>query len=112
MTEARRRHHVVDDFGLSSSGDLAALELARAGAVQGVSVMVGAASPGAIAQLAATGVELGLHLDLTSGRPSCPAEQIPSLLDSHGKLLPLPRLARRSCRALNIMNAMGMRSGF
>lgn len=73
----------ADDGGYSASRDAGIVACVDAGAVTSVSVLVnGASAPGALRALAARAprVSVGLHLNLTEGRPVCPPERVPSLL--------------------------------
>lgn len=88
--------YVADDFGLAPEVDQAVLELALRGGVDAVSVLVTTERSLEVRPLLERGVELGLHFDLTSGRPLCEAAKVPSLLDERGRFLTLPRLAARA----------------
>ena len=75
----------IDDFGLHAGVNAAALELVGAGRVTVVSCMVGApqwrAGASALAQLPASAVDVGLHLDL-SEYPLAPSNRrsLPQLM--------------------------------
>ena len=78
----------ADDFGLSGAIDRGILSLAQRQRLTHVSCIVNAdGGPEDAAALRATGVGLGLHLNLTEGQPLSPA------LVTHWPALPsLPRL--------------------
>ena len=95
---ARRLIVNADDFGLTPGVDRGIARAVAAGAVTSVSVLGNLADPAAVTALAAAhpGVSLGAHLNLTTGRPLCPAYEVPSLVSSRGELLPLAELTRRA----------------
>lgn len=90
----------VDDFGMHSGVDSAALRLAEMGRVHAVSVLVGGkswvASSPSLGGMHALGIDIGLHLDLTEtpllGGPHRTLREL--ILDSY-----LRRLDRRVIRA-------------
>ncbi len=72
-------HVVADDLGYSSERDAGILLCAAAGAITRASLLVnGATAASALAQAVAQGLPVGLHLNLTEGRPVHP--DVPSLL--------------------------------
>jgi len=78
----------ADDLGYSPSRDAGILALAAAGAVSAASLLVtGASARGALAAAAAAGLPVGLHANLTEGRPAAPAAAVASLLDARGLFL-------------------------
>jgi predicted glycoside hydrolase/deacetylase ChbG (UPF0249 family) len=97
---ARRLIVSADDYGLGAAVDRGILRAARAGSVTSVGVMGNLAAPAAIRALAAAAprVSLGVHLNLTTGRPLSPAADVPTLVDASGRFLPLGTLARRGFR--------------
>ena len=80
---------VADDLGVSAAGDRGVFEAFREGIVTTSSLLVnGATSRAAAAQAAAAGLPLGLHLNLSEGRPVSAPGDIPSLVDAAtGRLL-------------------------
>ena len=64
----------ADDYGYAPAYDRGILEAARAGAVDAVSVMVDR-GPLDTASLLATGVELGVHIELEAGSSRADAER-------------------------------------
>jgi predicted glycoside hydrolase/deacetylase ChbG (UPF0249 family) len=88
--------YVADDFGLAPEVDQAIRELALRGRVDAVSVLATTGRRLEVQPLLERGVELGLHFDLTCGRPLCAATEVPSLLDERGRFLSLPRLMARA----------------
>lgn len=76
---------IADDAGATLSIDEAVLSLARAGTLGGVAAF---ATFGSIRDLAGklpTTCELGIHLNLSSGRPLARSIEIPSLVSSNGR---------------------------
>ena len=91
-------YYAADDFGLSESGDRAVLELAADGALDGAAVMATHLEAGALERvkaLAASGLEVGLHLNFTEGAPVSPPEEVSSLVDGDGRLFGLSGFAAR-----------------
>ncbi|HEX4561420.1 MAG TPA: ChbG/HpnK family deacetylase [Gemmatimonadales bacterium] len=88
----------ADDFGLTEGVTRGILEAHRAGAVTAASMFANA--PGFASALAAAhqapALELGLHFNLTVGRPVARAGEVASLCDADGRFLPLGRLIRRT----------------
>ncbi len=96
MADSRRRLIVTaDDFGLTEGVNRGIVEAVRAGSVSAASLMTGA--PGwedALARLEGEvpGLSVGLHLNLTVGRPLTAAR---TLCDPGGSFLSLPALTLR-----------------
>ena len=96
---ARRLVVNADDLGLSVLVNEGIEETIRAGVVTSVSILVN--TPGfddAVRRAEALGarVSIGLHFNLTTGRPVSPAPSVPSLVDASGRFLTLPRLVARA----------------
>ncbi len=76
----------ADDFGLTEGVDRAIIEGHRNGIITSATLMAnGMAFDSAVA--ASSGVPalgVGVHLNLTQGRPVCPASQVPSIVTSEG----------------------------
>jgi predicted glycoside hydrolase/deacetylase ChbG (UPF0249 family) len=78
----------ADDLGYASSRDAGILQAYSRGVVRRASLLVGGASAASAARLArAAGLHLGLHVNLTEGRPVLPTYRVPSLLGPCGQLL-------------------------
>lgn len=78
---------VADDWGLSPEVDAGILDTVRSGAVTTVDAFVNppfAVDPG---PAEAAGAAVGLHLNLTHGRPCAAASKVPSLTDRAGRFL-------------------------
>src|SRR5438093_3667118 len=88
----------ADDFGLTAGVDRGIVAAVRAGGVTSVGVMANLVSPGAVAELVAAGphVSIGVHLNLTTGRPLSSPVEVASLVDATGTFHPLATLARRA----------------
>jgi predicted glycoside hydrolase/deacetylase ChbG (UPF0249 family) len=89
----------ADDFGYNDAITQGIIAAYRTGIVTSTSAMVNL--PGAPARIAAAHaaeprLPIGLHLNLTIGRPVLPPSQIPNLVTADGRFLPheelLPRL--------------------
>ena len=76
----------ADDFGLTDGVNRAVVECHEAGAVSSTTLLVAAGAAEAAARLAAGNPSLGvgLHLNLTSGRPVLPHGRVRSLVASSG----------------------------
>lgn len=87
----------ADDFGLSGGISDAVLTAYRCGILTSASIMANqAASEYAIELLRQMpGLGVGVHLNLTAGRPVLPARDVPSLVDANGDFYSLAVLARR-----------------
>lgn len=77
----------ADDLGLTAAVNAGILAAHRHGPVRSASLMVttpGLADAVALAR-ANPGLDLGIHLNLTTGRPCLPPAEVPSLVDSTGR---------------------------
>lgn len=76
----------ADDFGLTAGVNRGILECHLCGAVTSTTLLVNGEAAGEAARLAAEHPSLGvgLHLNLTTGKPSMPARKVPSLVDGDG----------------------------
>lgn len=76
----------ADDFGLTDSVNRGIIECHRAGTVTSTTLMVNGRAGREAAAMAAANPSLavGLHLNLTSGRPVSPPRAVPSLLGENG----------------------------
>jgi predicted glycoside hydrolase/deacetylase ChbG (UPF0249 family) len=90
----------ADDFGLDPGVNRGVMEAVERGVVTSASVM--ANLPAAAEALAwARGTDsagIGVHLNLTTGRPLCGASAVPSLVSSSGEFVPRRRLWARMWR--------------
>lgn len=78
---------VADDFGISEAVSQGIVEACQQGPVTAVSVMTNLLTPRVLQNLLKRlplHVDCGLHFNLTSGRPICPAHEVPSLVDHQG----------------------------
>jgi len=96
MSAARRLIVSADDFGLGAAVDAGVLAAVAAGGVTSVGVMGNLAAPSRVAALAAVrpGLSVGVHLNLTTGRPL--RDDVPSLVDARGDFHSLATLGRRA----------------
>lgn len=87
----------ADDFGLSRGISDAVLTAHRSGILTSASIMANqCASEYAIGLLRQMpGLGVGVHLNLTAGRPVLPARDVPSLVDAQGDFFPLAALSHR-----------------
>ena len=87
----------ADDFGISRGVNRGIVEAHRRGIVTSASVMANLPSAEDALTRAAVcpDLGLGLHLTLTAGRPLCPPEQVPSLVDGSGAFFVLGELLGR-----------------
>ncbi|MCH9650632.1 MAG: ChbG/HpnK family deacetylase [Deltaproteobacteria bacterium] len=78
----------ADDLGRTAGINSGIFQAHRQGVVTSATLMVNyPASPLAAAELPAVpGLGVGLHVALTGGVPTLPAEQVSSLVDEHGRL--------------------------
>ncbi len=89
----------ADDFGMTIDVSRGIIVSARAGLVRSTSVMANTPDFGnSLSELELSGVPLdvGLHANLTWGRPVSDPTEIPSLVDSNGIFLPRARLLAKS----------------
>ncbi|HVB28661.1 MAG TPA: ChbG/HpnK family deacetylase, partial [Terriglobia bacterium] len=82
----------ADDFGLTEGVNRAILDGHRNGIVTSATLMAnGEAFDSAVAAASgAPALGVGVHLNLTQGRPVCPAAQVPSIVTSEGSFYPGP----------------------
>ena len=84
----------ADDLGLSSGVDRGILEAHEHGIVTSTTALAnlpGAAAGIALVQRRAPTLGLGLHLNLTFGRPLLPPEEVPSLVGADGRFVGVTR---------------------
>jgi len=87
----------ADDFGISRGVNRGIVEAHRTGLVTSASLMANLPSAEDALTRAAIcpDLGLGLHLTLTAGRPLCPPEQVPTLVDADGRFFVLGTLLAR-----------------
>ena len=78
---------VADDLGISPEVDAGILDAVRAGAVTTADMFVNPPFEASPSPVAMAGASLGLHLNLTHGRPCAAASDVPSLVDHAGRFL-------------------------
>ncbi len=91
-----------DDFGMSPGVNQAIEQLHRQGRLTSVSIMANMAwSAEALAYAkAAPDLHVGVHFNLTTGRPLLPVEQVPSLVNSAGTFYKMHTLLPRMVAGL------------
>ena len=78
----------ADDFGLTGGVSRGILEAHRTGIVTSTTVIVNRpADPALLDELRASGLGVGLHLNLTLGSPVSDPKRVPSLVDAEGKFI-------------------------
>ena len=81
----------ADDFGITQSANESIIELAQLGALSSTTVMTNMPhAVDVIKLLDIANVGIGLHINLTQGKPVSDPHQIPSLLDVNGFFLEKP----------------------
>jgi hopanoid biosynthesis associated protein HpnK len=82
----------ADDFGLTEGVNRAILDGHKNGIITSTTLMAnGLAFDSAVAASStAPGLGVGVHLNLTQGRPVTPAAQVPSIVTSDGSFFPSP----------------------
>lgn len=84
----------ADDFGRSPGRNQSTIEAHRKGIVTSTTVLINQPAVAAGIELVraeAPRLGLGLHLNLTTGQPVLPHEQVPSLVDETGNFYPISR---------------------
>jgi predicted glycoside hydrolase/deacetylase ChbG (UPF0249 family) len=78
----------ADDFGLTAGVSRGILEAHRQGIVTSTTLLVNREiPPGLIEELVASDLGVGVHLNLTLGRPVASAKRVPSLVDAEGRFI-------------------------
>jgi predicted glycoside hydrolase/deacetylase ChbG (UPF0249 family) len=91
----------ADDLGYSPGVNEAILGLYRIGRLSCTSLIVNLPHSGAGIDAAnAEGVPVGVHLNLTRGRPCLAAAEVPSLVMAEGEFYPSPTFFVRACAGL------------
>lgn len=94
---------VADDFGISEAVSQGIIEACSQGPVTAVSVMTNLLTPRVLQNLLKQlplHVDCGLHFNLTSGRPVCPAHEVTSLVDHHGNFFSARQVVTRAILGL------------
>lgn len=88
----------ADDLGYSPAVNRAIADLHRAGLVTSTSLLVNLpySEDGVATALSLPRLSVGVHLNLSKGRPLSPAEYLPSLVDENGYFWPTQVLYRRA----------------
>ena len=89
MTEATKRLIVnADDFGLTQGVSRGILEAGRTGIVTSTTLLVNREIPPAqLEELQASGLGVGVHLNLTLGAPVSSPRRVSSLVDAEGRFI-------------------------
>jgi chitin disaccharide deacetylase len=78
----------ADDFGLTAGVSRGILEAGRKGIVTSTTLLVNRDIPPAqVEELQASGLGVGVHLNLTLGTPVSDPRRVPSLVDSEGRFI-------------------------
>lgn len=88
----------ADDFGLTSRVSSAIISAAQHGIVTSTTALMNTANcPADLRRAASLGrpAGLGVHLNLTFGRPLCDPVEVPSLVDRSGRFTPLAEKSQR-----------------
>jgi hypothetical protein len=86
----------ADDLGLSPEVDEGIFRSITQGIVTAADLMVNPPFQCDLPRFLAAGVSVGLHVTLTLGRPCCPPDQVPSLVDENGDFfIEVPRFLQR-----------------
>ena len=89
----------ADDFGLTGGVSRGILEAHGRGIVTSTTVMMNLPLDEALfSQVKRSRLGIGLHVNLTLGRPIAPADELPSLVDDEGKFIRDPERQARSAK--------------
>jgi len=109
MTPARTLIVNADDYGLTAGVSRGILDAHRRGIVTSTTLLVNRpVDPALIDQLKASGMGVGLHMNLTLGPPVAPAQRVGSLLDGEGKFIRDAREAAQRARPDEARIELGM----
>jgi chitin disaccharide deacetylase len=109
MTPARRLIVNADDYGLTAGVSRGILDAHHRGIVTSTTLLVNRpVDPGLIEALKASGLGVGLHMNLTLGPSVAPAKRVPSLLDAEGRFVRDAREAAKRARADEARIELGM----
>jgi predicted glycoside hydrolase/deacetylase ChbG (UPF0249 family) len=99
----------ADDYGLTGGVSRGILEAHRRGIVTSTTLLVNRrVDPALIEELKASGLGVGLHMNLTLGPPVAPAKRVASLLDGEGRFVRDAREAARRARPDEARIELGM----
>ncbi|MCI0545677.1 MAG: ChbG/HpnK family deacetylase [Candidatus Rokubacteria bacterium] len=105
---ARRLIVNADDFGLTEGVSRGILHAHREGIVTSTTLIVNRpVAPALVRELQASGLGVGLHMNLTLGRPLARAERVPSLVDAEGRFLRDAREAAARARPDEVRIELG-----
>jgi hopanoid biosynthesis associated protein HpnK len=103
----------ADDFGLTEGVNRAIINGHRTGIITSTTLMAnGMAFDSAVAASSTTPeLGVGVHLNLTQGRPVCDASQVPSIVTSEGSFYPSPgilawRILTRKIKSTDVENEL------
>ena len=110
MTPPGRRLIVnADDYGLTAGVSRGILEAHRHGIVTSTTLLVNRPLDAAlIEELKASGLGVGLHMNLTLGPPVAPGKRVGSLVDAEGRFIRDAREAARRARPEEARIELGM----
>ena len=110
MTPPGRRLIVnADDYGLTAGVSRGILEAHRHGIVTSTTLLVNRPLDAAlIEELEASGLGVGLHMNLTLGPPVAPGKRVGSLVDAEGRFIRDAREAARRARPEEARIELGM----
>jgi predicted glycoside hydrolase/deacetylase ChbG (UPF0249 family) len=110
MTRPTRRLIVnADDYGLTAGVSRGILDAHRRGIVTSTTLLVNRpADPALIDELKSSGMGVGLHLNLTLGRPVAPVKRVASLVDGDGRFVRDAREAAGRARKDEARIELGM----
>ena len=82
----------ADDFGLTEGVNRAIVDGHKNGIISSTTLMANGMAFDSAVEAGSTlpGLGIGVHLNLTQGRPVCPASEVPSILTSEGSFYPSP----------------------
>jgi predicted glycoside hydrolase/deacetylase ChbG (UPF0249 family) len=88
----------ADDFGISDAANASIIAAHQAGNVTSATIMANAGATASACALASANplLGVGLHFNLTEGRPICAPSQVPSLVDGDGLFLGRASFLRRA----------------
>ena len=109
MKPARSLIVNADDYGLTGGVSRGILEAHRHGIVTSTTLLVNRpVDRGLIDELKASGMGVGLHMNLTLGPPVAPAQRVASLLDGEGRFVRDAREAAQRARKDEARIELGM----
>ncbi len=85
----------ADDFGMTKSVNKAIFEIAKKGALSSTTVMVNMPYASEAKELLELNISIGLHFNLTEGKPISDKSKVQSLVDNDGNFLGKPDFMKR-----------------